>query len=91
MGALVPPCRRVAAATGRAILSRAQAGDPPQKILVVDDEPDLVLLCRLNLKAAGYEVVSGGDGAEALEAVVRERPALVLLDVDEPRADGWQC
>jgi PAS domain S-box-containing protein len=60
------------------------------KILLVDDKPDILLLCRLNLEAEGYEIVEAGDGRDALAAVAREEPDLVILDVMMPGLDGWQ-
>jgi PAS domain S-box-containing protein len=60
------------------------------KILVVDDKPDILLLCRLNLEAAGYEVVEANDGRAALELIARKDPDLVVLDVMMPGVDGWQ-
>lgn len=60
-----------------------------EHILVVDDERDLADLVTLNLELAGYRASLAHDGAEALEAIERERPDLVLLDVMMPRIDGW--
>jgi DNA-binding response OmpR family regulator len=60
----------------------------PKKILVVDDEPDAVDLVQFNLKGAGYEVVTAGDGAEALKMARKFAPDLVLLDVMLPEIDG---
>ncbi len=60
------------------------------KVLVVDDEPDVLLLCRVNLEFEGYEVVEATDGEEAMEMVRAESPDVVLLDVMMPKMDGWQ-
>ncbi len=60
-----------------------------RKVLVVDDEPDVLLLCRVNLEFEGYTVVQASDGVEALEQMRATRPDLVLLDVMMPRMDGW--
>lgn len=59
------------------------------KILVVDDEPDILLLHRLNLEAAGYEVVLAADGMKALQRIGDDLPDLVVLDVMMPVLDGW--
>ena len=60
-------------------------------VLVVDDEPDIRVLVRLNLELEGHEVEAAGDGAEALAVVAAGlRPDLVLLDVMMPRVDGWE-
>lgn len=59
-------------------------------VLVVDDEPDIRDLIRLNLEAAGHRVATAGDGREALDAACRERPDVIVLDVLMPGIDGWQ-
>jgi CheY-like chemotaxis protein len=59
-------------------------------VLVVDDEPDVLLLCRVNLEFEGYEVIEAADGEEAMERVRSARPDVVLLDVMMPKMDGWQ-
>ncbi len=59
------------------------------KVLVVDDEAPLRLLCRANLEAEGFEVVEAADGRAGLEAARAERPDLILLDVMMPGVDGW--
>lgn len=60
------------------------------KILVVDDEADVRLLCKVNLEFEGYEVVDAADGAKALQKIRSERPDLILLDVMMPGLDGWE-
>jgi DNA-binding response OmpR family regulator len=60
------------------------------KILVVDDEPDAVELVSFNLKGAGFDVISAGDGAEALKAARLYSPDLILLDVMLPEVDGME-
>ncbi len=60
------------------------------RVLVVDDEADVLLLCRANLEFEGFEVLEAADGASALEQARRERPDVVLLDVMMPEMDGWQ-
>jgi CheY-like chemotaxis protein len=58
------------------------------KILVVDDEPSLVDLCKIILQQAGYIVRGAYNGRQALSMVVEETPDLVLLDVMMPGMDG---
>ncbi|MEO7555892.1 MAG: response regulator [Acidimicrobiales bacterium] len=58
-------------------------------MLVVDDEPDILLLHRLNLERAGYQVVLAADGVKALERIDADRPDVVVLDVMMPALDGW--
>jgi DNA-binding response OmpR family regulator len=59
-------------------------------VLVVDDDPDIRLLFRLELSAEGHRVGEAADGAEALAAIAAEVPDLVLLDIMMPNVDGWQ-
>ena len=61
-----------------------------RRVLVVDDEPDVLLLCRVNLEFEGYEVLEASDGVEAMSRVRERRPDVILLDVMMPRMDGWQ-
>lgn len=60
------------------------------KILVVDDEADVRLLCKVNLEFEGYEVIDAADGDEALQMIDAEQPDLMLLDVMMPGLDGWE-
>ena len=60
-----------------------------QRVLVVDDEPDVAFLCRVNLEMEGYEVLLADDGESAVELVGAEHPDAVLLDIMLPRLDGW--
>ena len=59
------------------------------KVLIIDDEAPIRLLCRVNLEAEGMEVVEAPDGPTGLEVVERERPDAILLDVRMPGLDGW--
>jgi DNA-binding response OmpR family regulator len=63
---------------------------PPSRILVVDDEPDLVWAVRQSLSDEGYDVLTAGDGLEAVDLAQRCRPDLITLDVVMPRMDGLQ-
>ena len=60
-----------------------------RRVLVVDDERSIRLLCRVNLAASGIDVLEAEDGNQALELARAERPDLVLLDVMMPDVDGW--
>jgi two-component system, OmpR family, KDP operon response regulator KdpE len=59
------------------------------KILVVDDDPDLVRALRLRLRANNFEVTTATDGYSAIAAAQKERPALVILDLGLPVGDGF--
>lgn len=63
--------------------------EPKSTVLVVDDDDDVRLLCRVNLEFEGYRVREAVDGRAALDAVAAERPDVVLLDVMLPELDGW--
>ncbi len=60
------------------------------KILVVDDEPDVLELIGFNLKAAGFEVLTADTGTEALKKAVKHGPQLILLDLMIPEVDGLE-
>jgi DNA-binding response OmpR family regulator len=60
------------------------------RVLVIDDEAPIRLLCRVNLEAAGMEVREAEDGLVGLAAARAERPDVILLDVMMPGMDGWQ-
>jgi DNA-binding response OmpR family regulator len=60
------------------------------KVLVIDDEPPIRLLCRVNLEAEGMEVIEAPDGPSGVEKAQAERPDVILLDVMMPQLDGWQ-
>jgi CheY-like chemotaxis protein len=66
-----------------------KAQEAPAPVLLVDDEPAIRTICRVNLEGDGLRVLEAEDGDEALEQVRRQRPSLVLLDVMMPGVDGW--
>jgi len=61
-----------------------------KRILVVDDEPNILMSIQYILDMEGYEVHSARDGEEALDVAERVRPDLILLDVSMPRKDGYE-
>ncbi len=61
-----------------------------KRILIVDDEPDIVELLGMRLRKSGYEILTAVDGMEGLEKARKEIPDLVILDVMMPRMDGFQ-
>jgi len=61
------------------------------KILIVDDDPDIVLATRLSLERAGHQVIAASNGSEGLEKLKAERPDLIILDVMMDTAtEGFQ-
>src|SRR5213080_4268993 len=60
------------------------------KVLVIDDEAPIRLLCRVNLEAEGIDVVEAPDGPAGIERAKGERPDVILLDVMMPGLDGWR-
>ena len=59
------------------------------KVLVIDDEAPIRLLCRVNLEAEGIEVAEAGNGEEGLDLARSEEPDAILLDVMLPGLHGW--
>jgi two-component system, OmpR family, alkaline phosphatase synthesis response regulator PhoP len=60
------------------------------RVLVVDDEPDVLLLCRLNLEQRGHQVLEAPNGDVALERAHEGAPDLVVLDLMLPGIDGYE-
>ena len=60
------------------------------RVLVIDDESPIRLLCRVNLEAEGMEVLEAADGPSGLDTARAERPDVILLDVMMPGLDGWR-
>jgi DNA-binding response OmpR family regulator len=60
------------------------------RVLVVDDDAPIRLLCRVNLEAEGMEVIEAADGTDGLEKARAAQPDVVLLDVMLPKLDGWR-
>lgn len=61
-----------------------------KRILVVDDEAELVKAIEIRLKAADYEVLAAYDGQEALDKARKEKPDLIVLDLMLPKMDGYK-
>ena len=59
------------------------------RVLVVDDDPDIRLICATNLTLDGFDVIEAADGQEGLDYVYRTDPDLVLLDITMPVLDGF--
>lgn len=61
---------------------------PAKKILIVDDEPDILEFLQYNLRKEGYTVATANDGRQAIEVAEREKPDLIILDIMMPELDG---
>ncbi len=61
-----------------------------QSVLIVDDEPNIVLSLEFLMNQAGFDVSVARDGEEALDAVKRQAPDLILLDIMIPKRDGYE-
>jgi two-component system, OmpR family, KDP operon response regulator KdpE len=76
------------------ILAHPASGGTPVNdttILVVDDEPQIRRVLRATLSSSGYDVIEAKDGLEAVDIVIRERPALILMDVNMPGMSGLEA
>jgi two-component system, OmpR family, alkaline phosphatase synthesis response regulator PhoP len=62
----------------------------PKKILIVDDEPQIVEICKDYLKAAGYDTVTASNGLQGVSLARREKPDLIVLDLMMPEMDGLE-
>lgn len=60
-----------------------------KKLLIVDDDPDMLIAMGAVLESHGFEIIKARNGEEALEKLVQERPDLMLLDLLMPRMDGF--
>jgi two-component system response regulator ChvI len=74
------------------VLMLLKIGDEERKrrILVVDDEPDLTMLCRMSLEHSGFEVDTFNDSQEALSKFKPGSYDLVILDIKMPKMDGFE-
>jgi CheY-like chemotaxis protein len=70
-------------------LARVNQGKQPNRLLVVDDDPQVVDMVRQLLEDSQYEISAAQDGEEALEAIAKSPPDAILLDLLMPRLDGF--
>jgi CheY-like chemotaxis protein len=62
---------------------------PEKKVLVADDDPDIVLALRIRLESAGYQVVTAMDGGQAIEKIRLSHPDLAILDINMPEGNAF--
>jgi DNA-binding response OmpR family regulator len=60
-----------------------------KRILIADDEPGVIMILAMRLRANGYHVIAAHDGMQAIELANREKPDLILLDIKMPDKDGY--
>ncbi len=72
-----------------AAVGKTEAGG--KTILVAEDQPDILLTVRTFLEGEGYRVVEAENGERAVEAALRERPDLILMDLNMPVLDGFEA
>jgi DNA-binding response OmpR family regulator len=70
--------------------SASEPHDSPGRILIVDDEDAIRVLCRINLRLAGFDTLEAADGDVAVATARAERPDAIVLDVMMPGRDGWE-
>jgi len=75
---------------GNGIHRTGRQGSQMSRVLVIDDEPDVLLLCKLNLEHAGHEVIQAEEGARGLMMARAEHPDVVVLDLMLPWVNGYQ-
>lgn len=64
--------------------------DQRTRVLVVDDDPDILQMLAMRLSNSGYDVATAADGEEAIERALQTNPHLVVLDVMMPKMNGWE-
>ncbi len=62
---------------------------PEKKVLVADDDPDIVLALRIRLESAGYQVLTAMDGGQAIEKIRLHHPDLAILDINMPEGNAF--
>ncbi len=70
--------------------TKISAGNLNAKVLIADDEPEVVHIMTLRLESRGYQVIPAYDGMEALERARKDKPDVIFLDIMMPRMDGWE-
>ena len=71
--------------------SRPTSGQRSRRVLIVDDDASILRMLRLVFQGDGFEVITATNGREALDAVSRQDPAVIVLDLEMPVMDGRTC
>ena len=69
---------------------KAMPTKPKAKVLVVDDEPNILMSLEFLMRKSGYEVYIARDGAEAMQLVHEQHPSVLVLDIMMPEVDGYE-
>jgi DNA-binding response OmpR family regulator len=72
-----------------AVAARLEKLKAKKCVLVVDDDPDIVILIKYHLESEGYQVITAYNGLEAFEQISKHHPDLIVLDIMMPKVDGW--
>jgi CheY-like chemotaxis protein len=70
-------------------LENGRPADGPPRVLVVDDDPGVRLVCTTTLRREGYDAIEAANAQEGYERAIAEKPDLALLDVQMPELDGF--
>ena len=62
----------------------------PLRVLMADDEPDVLSVMAKKIKAAGYDIITAVDGQEAWDKIIVENPDIILLDITMPKLEGFE-
>jgi two-component system alkaline phosphatase synthesis response regulator PhoP len=75
----------------REIQTDMKEGTAAKKVLIVDDEPDILEFLQYNLRKEGYQVVTAADGLQGIQVAEREKPNIIILDIMMPEMDGVEA
>ncbi|EKD28053.1 MAG: Sensor protein [uncultured bacterium] len=64
--------------------------DKKSKILIIDDEPEILILVKSRIESSGYKGITAGSGKAGIELAMKEKPTIILLDLLMPEMDGYE-
>ena len=76
---------------GAGAATTSDAGAPPRRILVVDDQADNRIILEMALEHAGHTVITASNGVEAVARAREHRPDIILMDLRMPEMNGWEA